>query len=74
MEEEEQKEIYFLKQKHSVQPFFCLNTYISIKKHYKIEEYVLTNAGYKYSDVVNDLNQDFVVTSLKKIVLTCFLL
>ena len=46
-EEEEKEEIYFSKQKHSVQPFFCLNTYISIKKHYKIEEHVLTNAGYK---------------------------
>ena len=26
-----------------------------IKKHYNIEEYVLTNAGYKYSAVINDL-------------------
>ena len=45
--------------------FFVL-IYISIKKHYKIEEHVLANAGYKYSDVVNDLNQDVEVTSLKK--------
>ena len=32
--------------------------------HYNIEVYELTNAGYKYSDVVNDLNWDVVVTSL----------
>ena len=37
-----------------------------IKKalHYNTEEYVLTNAGYKYSDAVNDLNWDVVATSL----------
>ena len=32
--------------------------------HYNIEEYVLTYAGYKYSDVINDLNWDVIVTSL----------
>ena len=37
-----------------------------IKKilHHNIEKYVLTNAGCKYSDVVDDLNWDVVVTSL----------
>ena len=36
-----------------------------IKKilHYNIEKYVLTNAGFKYSDIINDLNWDVVVTS-----------
>ena len=33
--------------------------------HYNIEVYELTNAGYKYSDVVNGLNWDVVVTSLR---------
>ena len=32
--------------------------------YYNIEVYNLTNAGYKYSDVVNDRNWDLVVTSL----------
>ena len=71
---EEEKQIYFSKQKHSVELVVCLNTYISNKKilHYNIEKYVLTNAGYKYSDVVNDLNWDAVVTSLSfvRLVLT----
>ena len=53
----QEEEIYFSKQKHSVQPVVCLNN-ISNKKtlHYNIEEYVFTNAGYKYSDVLNDHN------------------
>ena len=58
--------MYFSKQKHSGQLVVCLNTYTSIKKilHYNIEVYELTNAGYKYSDVVNDLNWDVAVTCL----------
>ena len=28
------------------------------------DEYVLTNAGWKYSNVINDLNWDVVVNSL----------
>ena len=64
--EEEEEEIYFSKQEHSVQPVVCLDAHISNKKNitYNIEEYVLTNAGYKYSDVVNDLNWDVVVSTL----------
>ena len=54
----EEEEIYFSKQKCSVELVACLNTYISNKKtlQYNIEEHILTNAGYKYSDLVNDLN------------------
>ena len=40
--------------------------------HYNIEKHVLTNAGYKYSDVINDLNWDVVVSNLScvRLVLT----
>ena len=58
----EEKGIYFPKQKYSVQLVAFLNKYISKKKtlQYNIEEYILTNAGYKYSDVVNDLNWELL--------------
>ena len=58
----EEKGIYFSKQEYCVQLVACLSTYISKKKtlQYNIEEYILTNAGYKYSDVVNDLNWELL--------------
>ena len=49
----------------------CHNTYIFNEKktlHYNFEEHVLTNAGYKYTDVI-DLNWDVVVTSLSCVTL-----
>ena len=54
----EEEEIYFSKQNYSVELVACLNTYMSNKKtlQYNIEEHILANAGYKYSDVANDLN------------------
>ena len=46
--------------------FVIIHIYPMKKKtlHYNIEKHVLTNAGYKYSDVINDLNWDVVVSSL----------
>ena len=50
--QKEEEEIYFLKQKHSVQSVVCLNTVISSNKKYYIT--VLKNMYFKYSDIVND--------------------
>ena len=54
----EEEEIYFSKENYSVELVAYLNTYMSNKKtlQYNIEEHILANAGYKYSDVANDLN------------------
>ena len=48
----EEEEIYFSKQKHSVQSVVCLNTIISNNKKYYVT--VLKNMYFKYSDIVND--------------------
>ena len=49
------KYTYFSKQNIMHNRLFVVIHIYPIKKHYNIEEYVLTNAGYKYSAVINDL-------------------
>ena len=68
----EEEDIYFSKQKHSVQSVVCLNTVISNNNNKKNYFTVLKNMYFKYSDIVSDFSKDVVVTTLSfvRLVLT----